>query len=293
MTPRVARIAVTGAQGRLGSALVIAIATLPDAVALPWSRPAYDLDRPESARLLVADGRPTLVVHPAAWTDVDGCARDPATAMRRNADAVGELAAACAAAGSGLVLISTNEVFDGGRSDGLGYIEDDATGPRNAYGESKLAGEGAARAVFGEGHSLWIIRTAWLYGPPGSDFPHKILAAADRLPADAALPVVADEFGSPTFTHDLAAALLALVAVTDGGLFHLAGEGAASRLEWAQQVLLARRPDRLVRPITRADFQRASEPPPWGVLDTGRAASLGIRLPAWQSALARYLGSDG
>jgi dTDP-4-dehydrorhamnose reductase len=282
------RVAVSGANGRLGRGLLTA-ATSPT---LAWQRPELDLDDPGSAAALVEQDRPALVVHAAAMTAVDEAAADPDAAMRRNGAFVGALARACVASGSRLVLVSTNEVFAGDRQDGRAYAEDDETRPRNAYGRSKLAGEKAALDAFAGSEGLWIVRTAWLYGPPGNDFPDKITAAADRLPATEPLPVVADEVGSPTSTVDLAAAIFELVEASDGGLFHLANEGAVSRLTWAQAVLALRRPDRSVRPISRSEFQRASDPPPWGPLDPSRAAGLGVTMRPWQVALADHLDSQ-
>jgi len=208
------RVALTGAGGRLGRALVTAMAASPALEAIPWSRPDYDLDDPLAAERLVDAERPDLVVHAAAWTDVDGCARDPILAQRRNGDAAAEMARACVVHGVNLVLISTNEVFDGARTDGVGYDRFDDPNPINPYGVGKLAGETAAWQAFAaEGApKLAIVRTAWLFGPPGDDFPSKILAAAER--ADAAgepLRVVADEIGSPTYAPDLAEALVALL----------------------------------------------------------------------------------
>jgi dTDP-4-dehydrorhamnose reductase len=280
-------IAVTGARGRLGRAIVAA----GPAGTLAWSRPAYDLDEPGRAAALVTADRPGLVIHAAAMTAVDDAARDPALAVRRNVDAVASLATACREHDAGLLLVSTNEVFDGTRTDGRGYAEDDPTAPRNPYGASKRAGEEVAQDVFGDGPGLWIVRTAWLYGAPGNDFPDKIVAAADRLPPDEPLPVVEDEHGSPTWTVDLAPAILALVGSSVGGLYHLTAGGVASRLDWAERVLAVRRPGRATRPIPRSSFQRASDPPPWGVLDTSRAAALGIRMRPWQAALDAYLGA--
>jgi dTDP-4-dehydrorhamnose reductase len=281
-------IAVTGARGRLGRAIVAAAPV----GTLAWSQPAYDLDEPASAAALVASQRPSLVIHAAAMTAVDEAARDPAAAVRRNVDAVAALAQACRERGTGLLLVSTNEVFDGARTDGLGYGEEDPTAPRNPYGASKRAGEEAARAAFGDAPGLWIVRTAWLYGAPGNDFPDKIVAAADRLPPDEPLPVVADEHGSPTWTVDLARAILVLIRSSEGGMFHLTAAGVASRLDWARRVLAARRPGRATRPISRSAFQRASDPPPWGVLDTSRAAALGIRMRPWDAALDAYLEAE-
>ncbi len=286
--PTVARVAVTGAGGRLGSAVVRAAHAL-GATVIPWRRPEYDLDDPDLAVRLIERDRPAVVVHAAAWTDVDGCARDPALALRRNRDAVASLAGACLRAGVGLALVSTNEVFDGERTDGRGYVESDSPAPRNAYGRSKLAGELAARAAFGDRAGLWIVRTSWLFGPPGADFPHKILAASDRLPQGEGLAVVDDEFGTPTYTEDLAPAVLRLVQVTPAGTYHLVPAGIASRRDWAEAVVARRRPDRAIRPISRVDFVRASDVPPWGVLDPGQATSLGISLRPWRAALDAYL----
>jgi dTDP-4-dehydrorhamnose reductase len=285
-----APVAVTGARGRLGRAVVAEFQRRGQET-IEWSRPEYDLDDENGAERLVERDRPRLVVHCAAWTDVDGCAHDPALAMRRNATAVGELARACSAAGVSLVVVSTNEVFDGARTDGQGYTEDDAVNPPNPYGASKLAGEHAARDAFArrDGGSLWIIRTAWLFGPPGNDFPSKIVAAADRLPTGEPLRVVADEVGSPTFAPDLAGAMADLVAAAPSGIYHLAGAGIASRHDFALAVVDRCRPDRPVAPISRTEFVRASAAPPWAVLDCSKAASFGVLLRPWAAAVAEYL----
>jgi dTDP-4-dehydrorhamnose reductase len=269
---------------------VDAIDGRPGMSALPWRRPAFDLDDPVGMMALVARDSPDLVLMPAAWTDVDGCAMDPELAMARNAQAPDHVARACLTAGSGLLFVSTNEVFDGERTDGVGYREDDPVAPRNPYGASKLAGERAVSAAFGDRPGLWIVRTSWLFGPPGNDFPHKVLRAADQLPPGGVLPGVIDEHGRPTYTVDLAHAMLDLVDGVPRGLFHLANEGQATRLDWARHVLGRVRPGRGVRPVSRREFQRASDPPSWGVLDTERAAAIGIRMRAWEPAVDAYLG---
>ena len=289
------RVAVTGAGGRLGRALVETLGG-----ALAWRRPDYDLDDPDAAGRLVVRDRPDLVIHAAAWTDVDGCAREPQVALRRNGVAVGELADACRDAGAGLLLVSTNEVFDGARTDGLGYRPDDDPNPINPYGASKFAGECAALGAFsgrggGEGGGgrggrgggrLWIVRTAWLYGPPGDDFVAKILAAADRLAVGEPLPVVDDEVGSPTFAPDLAAGIVALAGSATPGTYHLVNAGRASRYAWATRVLARLRPERRLRPIGRGEFRRLSTPPAWAVLEPS-----GVALRPWEAALDDYLDS--
>ncbi len=287
-------IAVTGAGGRLGRALV-AVLQARGLDARRWSRPDYDLDRVGAAADLVRRDRPALVLHAAAWTDVDGCAKDPATAERRNGNATGALAEACAAAGASLLYVSTNEVFDGRRLDGLGYAESDAVGPPNAYGASKLQGERRAQEVYArqgdQSSGLWIVRTSWLYGPPGNDFPFKILAARDRLEAEAPLRVVSDEVASPTSVEELAGGILALLERADSGTYHLTNAGHASRYEWARSILetCARRGP--MEAIPSSAWERASRPPSWGVLDCSLAESLGVRLSGWRPVAEGYARS--
>ena len=300
--PAEVRVAVTGAGGRLGRALLGALADAPFtglAGPLPWGRPDYDLDDPLAAERLVARDRPEVVVHAAAWTDVDGCARDPELAMRRNGVATGRLAGACATAGVDLIVVSTNEVFDGLRTDGLPYRPDDPTSPANPYGTSKLAGELAAREAFAAvpgagsgrgGPALAIARTAWLYGPPGSDFPAKIIAAAGRATAGhEPLRLVADEVGSPTAASDLAEAIVELIGSGSiAGTYHLVNGGAASRATWAREILRLVGISVSTEDVPASTWPRASTPPRWGVLGPGPTTA-GEPMRSWQDALAHQV----
>jgi dTDP-4-dehydrorhamnose reductase len=287
------RVAVTGAGGRLGRAVVTALEEAPFTGPfgpIAWSRAIFDLDAPDTAGSLLDRDRPELVVHCAAWTDVDGCAREPERAMARNGAATGILAGAAAARGIDLIVISTNEVFDGRRTDGVGYSPDDPTAPVNAYGASKLAGEVAARAAYAgvgggaDGAALGIARTAWLYGPPGNDFPAKILSAAERATAAGeALRLVADEVGSPSYTHDVADAIVELVgSAAVEGTHHLVNGGRASRADWARELLRQAHVD-----VATEDVP-ASTPPAWAVLEPTPLPG-GEPLRPWQAALADYL----
>jgi dTDP-4-dehydrorhamnose reductase len=311
------RIAVTGAGGRLGRAVVARLAALETTGIVQevraWDLPEHDLDDPASAERLISAGRPELVIHTAAWTDVDGCARDPALAMRRNGAAAGELARACVRHGAALVAISTNEIFDGLRTDGRGYLPTDEPRPGNAYGLAKLAGERAAREAFGAAGAwfeeaallppdrpspgtpaLVIVRTSWLFGPPGADFPHKILAAAEgAIATGETLSLVADEYGCPTYALDLAEAIARLVAVAAdrspgavGGIHHITNGGWASRAEWAREVLRLGGLAVRTREIPHTAWSRPSMPPPWGVL--APTPLPGEPLRGWEDALADY-----
>jgi len=294
------RVVVSGATGRLGRAVVTALEDAPFTGPfgpIAWSRAIFDLDAPGTAAALLDRDRPEVVVHCAAWTDVDGCAREPERALARNGTATGVLARAAAERGIDLIVVSTNEVFDGRRTDGLGYGPDDPTAPLNPYGASKLAGEEAARAAFAAvgggaagGPALGIARTAWLYGPPGNDFPSKILAAAERAAAAGEpLRLVVDETGSPSFTHDVADAITELIgSAAVGGTHHLVNGGRASRAAWARELLRQAGVEVGTEDVPAATWPRASTPPAWAVLEQTPLPG-GEPLRPWQAALADYL----
>jgi dTDP-4-dehydrorhamnose reductase len=295
------RVAVIGVIGRLGSALVEALEDAPFAGAqgpIGWDQPEVELDTLTEASIgaLLDAERPEVVIHTAAWTDVDGCARDPELALRRNGTAVGELAAACARRGIDLVIISTNEVFDGRRTDGIGYAPGDERNPINPYGAAKAEAERLATTAFeadGARGRLGIVRTSWLYGPPGNDFPAKIANAALRArAAGTPLQVVADEVGVPTYTPDLASAIVELIAL-DGitaapartAIHHLVNGGRASRAEWAREVLRATKIDVEVVDVPGSTWPRASTPPAWAVLEPTPLPS-GVPMRHWREAFA-------
>jgi dTDP-4-dehydrorhamnose reductase len=289
------RVAITGAGGRLGRAVLAALEEAPFTGPfgpIAWSRAIFDLDAPETAGALLDRDRPEVVVHCAAWTDVDGCAREPERAMARNGTATGVLARAAAERRIDLIVVSTNEVFDGRRIDGLGYGPDDPANPINPYGASKLAGEDAARAAYEgvAGAALAIARTAWLYGPPGNDFPAKILAAAERAAAAREpLRLVADETGSPSYTHDVAEAITELIgSAAVAGTHHLVNGGRASRAGWARELLRQAGVTVATEDVPGATWPRASTPPAWAVLEPTPLPG-GEPLRPWQAALADYL----
>jgi len=273
------RVLVTGSAGQLGKAL---IATCPP------KREVIGFDLPERdvARLSAIDDicgeHPALVIHAAAMTDVDGCARCPGDALRVNALGTRNVALACQNLDAEMIAVSTNEVFDGRK--GNAYLESDEPGPVNPYGASKLAGERWAASLLTR---CYIVRTAWLYGEGERNFVRKVIARARK---DGELAVVTDEVGSPTYALDLANALWQLAETHAYGTYHLTNEGACSRHEFARAALdLAGLRDVPVRAIRLADFQRASTVPPCTPLRNLRAADLGIRLRPWREALADYL----
>ncbi len=272
------RIVVTGARGQVGRALCALLQGTP---LLALTRDDVDLRDGDRVIALITEFHPDVVIHAAAWTDVDGAERDPDGAYAVNALGTQYVALACQQANAAMVYISTNEVFDGEATQP--YREWDPPAPLNVYARSKLAGERIAQMLL---NRLYIVRTAWVYGPGGRNFPGKILAAAER---HGELRVVADEFGNPTYAPDLAEALIRLVQTDRFGIYHLTNEGACSRFEWAREVLrLSGRSHVPITPIRSEEWQRPARPPRRAVLANTAAAALGIRLRPWRDALTEY-----
>jgi len=276
------RVLITGARGQLGRALQAQFA---EDIVLPADLPECDItDRAGLART-AADFRPDIVIHAAAMTDVDGCARDPDAAYRVNALGTQNVALACQQVGSIMLYISTNEVFDGTKSEP--YLEFDAPHPINAYARSKLAGENIVRDLLTR---FYIVRTAWLYGKGGNHFVRKILRLADE---QGCLRVVTDEVSSPTYAQDLARGVRQLVQTDAFGVYHFVNDGIASRYDFAREILrLSGRSHVPVEPIVLADFVRLSTPPPYTPLRNFCGAARGISFRPWQEALAEYMTSN-
>ncbi len=273
------RIFITGAEGQLGRALQgtlagheLGLADLPDT----------DITEGMQIRAAVAAFAPDVVLHCGAYTDVDGCARNPALAYRVNALGTQNVALACLESGAALLHVSTNEVFAGDQPEG--YEEWRALHPINAYGRSKAAAEFAVRNVLPR---HYIVRTAWLFATGGHNFIHAILRHGREK---GAVQVVADEVGNPTYAGDLAKAIAQLIETGNYGTYHLVNEGACSRLAFAQEILhLAGQGDVQVTPILSSEYRRASTPPPYAALLNVNGAALGIQLRPWQEALAEYV----
>jgi dTDP-4-dehydrorhamnose reductase len=280
------RVAVTGADGQLGRQLVATFRRSGWDV-LGAGRDRLDITSLASLRELT-DWRPQVVINAAAWTDVDGCARDPERARRVNGEAAGSVAEAAGRSGALAVQLSTNEVFDGEADEP--YTEGSAPHPLNPYGASKLMGE---QAVATANPDHLIARTAWIFGPGGRNFPSKIIEIARRQAAmGEPVRVVADEFGNPTWAPDLAEGLLRAVqlhldGVLGSGILHMAGEPSASRFTWAEAIL-AGLPEVELQPIAMADYPRPSRVPARAVLAVGRGAALGIAPSDWRAATATY-----
>lgn len=285
-----ARFLIAGASGMLGTALRRVLADRGASfVAPPESE--FDITSADVVERIaggfaagLGEGQRGVLVNAAAYTNVERAEDEPERAYLVNETGARLLAEAAARRGLGFVHVSTDFVFDGTKAGP--YVETDAPNPVSTYGASKLAGE---LAVMAAAPDALIVRTAWVFGPggAGANFPLKVLA---RASAGEHLQVVTDEVGSPTYTFDLARGALDLVATGASGLFHLTGSGSCSRFDLAVEVLhLAGRYDVPVQPALSADFQSKAKRPKNSVLDCSKAAALGITMPDWRDALARFV----
>ncbi|MGN9785129.1 dTDP-4-dehydrorhamnose reductase [Nonomuraea sp. ZG12] len=262
---------ITG--GGMLAADVLVKAALTGEPVLALGRPELDLCDVRAVRDAVADHRPQVVINCAAWTAVDAAETREDEALEINGHAVGTLARVCRRAGARLLHLSTDYVFDG--ESGRPYHEDSPTGPVNAYGRTKLAGE---RVALEHGH--YVVRTAWLYGAGGPNFVRTMIELAGTRPT---VDVVDDQRGQPTWSADLAGFLVRLArSDLPPGIYHGTSAGETTWHGLATEVfrLLGADPGR-VRPVPGTAFPRPARRPASGVLACTRCAPI----RHWREAL--------
>lgn len=278
-------ILITGGRGMLAQALERALRRRGHAPAL-MSRADLDVSSSSDVAAAFAQYKPTLLLNCAAYTKVDQAEKEPADADRCNGEALGVLAEACAKQGTKLVHYSTDYVFDGSLRRPVKPA--DPTGPRSAYGRSKLIGEQNIQRISPSG---WlIVRTAWLYGPGGPCFPQTIINAAR---AGKPLKVVDDQVGCPTYTRDLADATLNLVDVGADGIFHVVNAGETSWHDFTSAILEEFELKAELSRTTSAAWKQlrpdSADRPAYSVLDTSDYERVtGRRLRDWRPALHDY-----
>ncbi|MFQ5601569.1 MAG: dTDP-4-dehydrorhamnose reductase [Candidatus Krumholzibacteriia bacterium] len=274
------RVVVTGADGMLGRSVVDEFGRHHEV--LRMRRSDCDLADPRCTLQWIAALAPHVVVHCAAWTDVDGCESDPERAMRENAFATRNVALATQDCDAALCYISTDYVFDGSKEGP--YREDDPIAPLNVYGRSKRIGE---EHVLRHVRRSWVVRTSWLYGPGGTNF---VRTMSELLPRKDELRVVDDQVGSPTYTLDLAVALRALVDSGLYGVYHITNTGTCSWYELARAVEARLRTGCRVQACRSEEFPRPATRPRNSVLDAWHYRLSGLPLPRpWNEALGDYL----
>jgi dTDP-4-dehydrorhamnose reductase len=273
------RILLIGASGMLGTDV---LQEWTGDEIIPASSRDADIRSLEEVAALVARTRPDWIVLTAAYTDVDGSERNPELAFAVNAKGAENVARVAQEYGARLFFVSTDYLYDGTAT--RPYEPTDPTAPLNSYGQSKAAGE---RAIQETHHNWCIARTSWLFGTAAECFPWRILRAAETRPE---LKVVADQVGSPTFTRDLARAICELVHQDARGILNITNEGACSWFEFAKEVLKrAGRDSVVVLPSTTAETARPAKRPAYSVLSPASLNARGIRMRAWQDAVAAYV----
>ena len=259
------RVLITGAGGQLGRALAQAFG--PDDV-LALDRAAWDVrDAPPEL-----PWRPELVLHAAAWTNVDGAEDDPEGAAAANVTGTTHVASL----GAPLVAFSSDYVFDGRK--GSPYVESDTPAPLSVYGRTKLDGEAAA------GERAWIVRSSWLYGETGHNFVRTMLRLGRERDE---VSVVDDQRGCPTYVGHLAGATRELVGSgAASGVWHLAADGDCTWADFAEAIFAEAGIDCRVRRITTAEFAAKAPRPAYSVLRSEKGAP---RLPHWRDGLRECL----
>ena len=244
---------------------------------------SHDVDIRDEARVchVVKKNRPEWIVLAAAYTDVDGCESHQELAFAVNRDGAVNVARAALEAGAKLLFVSSDYVFDG-RKDSP-YEVDDPRNPQSVYGRTKAEAEAELLQLL---PGSCIARTSWLFGAGGKCFPDTILKLADTRPA---LDVVNDQRGCPTYTVDLARALIALCRKNAAGIVHVTNAGNCTWFEFAREVLRGAGRSTEVRPVTSQQFVRPAPRPVNSVLSATSLHRYGIELPEWQDALRRYL----
>jgi dTDP-4-dehydrorhamnose reductase len=233
----------------------------------------------------VRDHEPELVVHAAAWTDVDGCERDPDRAHRVNALGAWWVARACHLARATMVHVSTDYVFDG--SSTQPYTEFDPIAPVSAYGRSKAAGEDLVRATLREHH---IVRTAWVCGARGRNF----VATMLRVGEEGRARVVDDQVGAMTYTRDLADAIRELAVTGRYGTWHRTNSGTGSWFDLAAATFELAGLDVELEAMKSDELDRPAPRPAYSVLSDRHAVAAGLRvMPDWRDALRRLLAEMG
>ncbi len=275
-----------GAKGMLGKDLMRVLpSSFPDDEVIGWDIEDIDIQKEGDTATQIEKLRPDIVIHVAAYTDVDGCELDEEKAFVVNAEGTKHIASAASRCRAKVVYLSTDYVFDGNKREP--YLENDLPSPLNAYGRSKWKGEQYIQEWMKD---ALIIRTQWLYGSYGKNFVTSILQQAMEKKV---LSIVNDQVGSPTYTADLAKAISILIGVDACGIFHVANSDLCTWYIFGQTILKLSGLDRVrVIPISSKEFGRPAVRPSYSVLDCQKLKKeTGLTLRPWAEALKDYLNT--
>lgn len=279
------RSLVLGAKGMVGSALMEALSPRFDVIGLGHDE--LDITAERDTLWTVRDIRPRIVIHAAAYTDVDGCETDPDQAFRVNSQGTLYVARACRDIGARLVYMSTDYVFDGKGS--RPYTEEDPVNPINVYGRSKLEGERNVQRVLDE---FTIVRSQWLFGERGKSFVTIILDLAGQ---GKPLSIVRDQIGSPTYVVDVGRAIFRLLEEGSRGIFHVANSSSCSWYDFALEIVKAAEISGIgVVPIDGPFPGRPAPRPRYSVLNCQKLTrETGLTMRPWKEALQEFMRGRG
>jgi dTDP-4-dehydrorhamnose reductase len=282
------KLLITGARGQLGLALQRRLSAAHELVAVGHAE--LDISDAGACERVVSQVRPDAVLNCAAYTAVDKAETDREAAFAINAKGAGNIAAACAANGAFPIHFSTDYVFDGTATQP--YVETNQTNPLGVYGQTKLQGE---QAVAAASAMHLIFRLSWVYSNDGANFYKTMLRLAADRPV---LRVVADQFGVPNYTGDLADAIAAVLSRSRGelerlsGLYHLTAHGTTNWCEFARAIMQGAALTTVVEAIGTADYPTPAKRPAYSVLDSAKFdAAFSFENADWRQGLARCLVS--
>ncbi|HEY2433361.1 MAG TPA: dTDP-4-dehydrorhamnose reductase [Vicinamibacterales bacterium] len=278
------RLLVTGAAGLLGAAIVEELGRDHEVTAADHA--ALDITDVAAIRRMVTEVRPAVIVNCAAYNDVDGAEDDAPAALRVNAFGVRALAAAARDCQAAFVHYSTDFVFDG--ESARPYTEEDPVNPRNTYAASKLVGEWFAA----DAPRHYVLRVESLFGPPPTPVARRgsVGTIVDRIRNGEVVPVFVDRTVSPAYTPDVAAATRAVLdREVPPGVYHCVNDGAATWRDVAEEVARQLGAGLTIKALTLETFKARAPRPRYCAMSPARLASLGVVMPPWRDAIARYL----
>jgi dTDP-4-dehydrorhamnose reductase len=279
-------ILVIGAKGMLGRDLMgVLLSSLPNDEVIGWDIEEIDIQKEEDTVFKIEKLRPDIMVHIAAYTDVDGCELNEEKAFAVNAEGTKHVALTASRCQAKMVYLSTDYVFDGNKREP--YLESDSPHPLNVYGRSKWKGEQYVQELVKD---PLIVRTEWLFGRYGKNFVTSILRQAGEKRV---LSIVNDQIGSPTYTVDLAKAISALIQFDASGIFHVANSDLCTWYTFGQAILKLSGMDKVrVIPISSKELGRPAIRPSYSVLNCQKLKKkTGLTLRPWSEALKEYLST--
>lgn len=271
------KIIVTGANGMLGKSL---LPKLYKHNVIGVGQNDFDITDEVATFRFITENKPELVIHCAAYTDVDGCETNTEHAYKVNALGTKNIVTACENVDAALLFISTDYVFDGEKQ--IAYVEDDLTNPLSVYGKTKLEAEWYVKKLARH----FICRTQWLFGD-GKNFVDTIIQLSKTK---SELSIVADQFGCPTYVNDLSDAISKLIESNDYGVYHLTNTGIVSWYEFAKEILLQLNITHVqLNAVTSDEFKRPANRPPYSPLNNCNWEKKHTPLRSYRAALKDYL----